>query len=189
MSHLFKIDDKVVFPNAETLLIEPFKSIWKRDKTKGKEEAVEDFAYIEFMTSMLKSNPYRQYPEEDKHNVIKKAVITRKGWRVDKLIKEAMEQIKIFQEDGSTTYGYYLAAKMAAEKMKDFFMEVDINERNFKSGTPVYKPTDITRALNDTDKVLSNLKALEIKVEEELFEQVKNKANRIVSPFADPDSI
>ena len=59
MAYLFKIEGKAVFPNEETLLIEPFKSIWERDTSKNKEYALEDFAYIEFITSLLKTNPYR----------------------------------------------------------------------------------------------------------------------------------
>ena len=52
MAFLFIVTEKTVFPNTETLLISPFKDIWKRDKTKQKHHALEEFAYIEFMSSM-----------------------------------------------------------------------------------------------------------------------------------------
>ena len=60
MAYLFQINGRAVFPNAETILISPFKDIWERDLSKNKENAIQEFAYIEFMTSMLKSNPYRK---------------------------------------------------------------------------------------------------------------------------------
>ena len=63
MAFLFQVTDRAVFPNPETLLISPFKDIWERDESTNKTVAIQEFAYIEFMTSMLKSNPYRQYPE------------------------------------------------------------------------------------------------------------------------------
>ena len=31
MAFLFQVTDRAVFPNAETLLISPFKDIWERD--------------------------------------------------------------------------------------------------------------------------------------------------------------
>ncbi len=189
MAFLFEVSEKTVFPNPETLLISPFKDIWERDKTKQKIFALEELAYIEFMTSMKKSNPYRQYKIGIKETKIREAVITKKGWEPDDLIREGMEMVVKFHKEASTTYNYYMAAKRAAEKMQNFFMEVDINEVNPKTFNPIYKPRDITSALNDTEKVLSNLKTLEKKVEEELYEETKNRSNKEISFFADPESL
>lgn len=188
MAFLFNVEEKLVHPNTETLLISPFKEIWERDTDPNKAYALEEFAYIEFMTSMKKSNPYRQYDESRKEQVVIDAVITRKDWKPDELIREALIQMEEFQSNGSSTYSYYMAAKQAVENMKEFFLSVDINERNEK-GTPVYKPREITSALNDTEKVLANLKALEKKVEEELYETTKNRADKEISPFANPRSL
>lgn len=189
MAFLFLVSEKTVFPNPETLLISPFKDIWNRDKTKDKQNALEEFAYIEFMSSMKKSNPYRQYPESEKEGKVREAVITREGWKPDNLIHVAMDKIKQFQVEASTTYNYYMAAKRAVEKMQNFFNTVDITEVNEKTLNPIYKPKDITNALNDTERVLGNLKTLEKKVEEELYEETKNRSNKEVSFFADPESI
>lgn len=188
MAFLFQVEGKVVIPNTETLLIHPFKEIWERDLTPNKVYATEDFVYIEFITSMKKSNPYRQYPEEKKHDVIVSELITRENWEPDGLVQEGIRKLEDFQKEASTTYNYYLAAKTAAEKMQDFFMEVDINERT-ERGSLLYKPRDITSALNDTEKVLSNLKALEKKVEEEIYETTKNRSDKQISPLADPRSL
>lgn len=189
MAFLFEITGKNVFPNAETLLISPFKEIWARDKSKEKYDALEEFAYIEFMASMRKSNPYRQYGKDLKESKIRQAVITREDWEPDELIKKAIHKMHEFQTEASTTYNYYIAAKTAAEKMQEFFNEVDVTAVNPKTLNPIYKPRDITSALNDTEKVLSNLKSLEKKVEEELYEQTKNRSNKEISFFADPESL
>jgi hypothetical protein len=189
MAFLFTVTEKTVFPVTEALLIEPYKSIWERDKTKDKHQALSEFAYIEFMTSMNKSNPYRQYAENKKEEKVRQAVIIKKGWEPDELIRQGMHRIIKFNQEASTTYNYYMAAKRAAEKMQEFFNEVDVTEKNPKTFNPVYKPRDITGALNDTEKVLSNLKSLEKKVEEELYEETKNRSNKQVSFFADPESL
>ena len=54
---------------------------------------------------------------------------------------------------------------------------------------PLYKPKDVTTTVNDTEKVLQNLSALQEKVDNELFETTKTKGQKIVSPFANPDSL
>lgn len=190
MAHLFVINEKTVSPNPETLLIYPFKEIWERDKTLKKVNAIEEFAYIEFMSSMLKSNPFRQYPDEKKEEVIRKAIITQKDWAPDGLITDGIATVESFQKKASTTYMYYISAKKAAENMQDFFSNVNIRDDiNFKTGNPIYKPKDITSALIDTEKVLANIKALEKKVDEELFEGLKTRSDKQISPFADPSSL
>lgn len=189
MAYLFRVENKTVFPNEETLLIEPFKSIWERDKTKSKSKAFEEFAYIEFLSSMKKTNPYRQYPEDRKESKIVEDIINTPNWKPDKKIKEAIDKIKEFQTEASTTYSYYMSAKRAAEKMQYFFNTFNINERNEKTGNPVYKPRDITSALNETEKTLQTLKSLEAKIQEELLEETRNKSDKEISRFADPETM
>lgn len=189
MSLLFQIQGKAVFPNPETLLISPFKEIWERDKSSKKETAIQEFAFIEFMTSMLKSNPYREYPEDRKEEIIRKDIITEEDWKPDELIEKAMEKIKEWQTEGSISYTYWMSNKTAAEKMIDFFNNFDITEVNPKTFNPIYKPRDITSAIADAEKTLTTLNALKKKVDEEIFESNRVKAGKEISPFADPNSL
>lgn len=188
MSFLFNIEGRAVFPNAETLLISPFKEIWERDESPNKENAIEDFAYIEFMTSMLKSNPFREYTEDRKEEVIIENIITQENWKPDELVKAAMDKVIEFQEEGSITYQYWMAAKQAAEKTIKFFMTFSLLERDDK-GKPIYKPREITTAIGDTEKVLQSLDSLKKKVDEEVFDKTRNRGNKEISPFAKPDSL
>lgn len=189
MAFLFKVEGKVVFPTDEILLVSPFKEIWERDKSKNKEYALEDFAYMEFMTSMLKSNPYKGYSSEVKHEVVSKDIITREDWQPDELIRKGMEYIFKQQKDGSATYTLYLSALQAKEKLEKFFRQVDLDERNFKTGMPIYKPKELSSAILDVDKITASLSVLEKKVEEELFDSVRTKGAKEISPFADPASL
>ena len=184
MSYLFQIQDKVVYPNPETLLVEPFKTIWERDTTKNKAIAIQEFSYIEFMTSMLKSNPFRDYHEDIKDEKVRENVIKEENWEPDELVFEAMEMINKLQTEGSTSYQYWMANKKAAEKIIDFFNNFDMDERNPKSFVPIYKPADITRAIRDAEDTLTKLDSLKKKVEEELFESSRNRGDKEVSPFA-----
>jgi hypothetical protein len=186
---LFIVEGSRVMPHPETLLVSPFNKIWERDKSKDKKKALAEFAYIEFCTSMLESNPYKQYTEIKKPVVVQEAVIFMKGWKPDAQIFAAMKVVQVFMTEASTTYTYYMAAKRAAEKMQAFFREVDVNERDLKTGKPIWKPRDITSALNDTGKTLATLKDLEKKVHEEIYETMKTKADKKISIFANPESL
>lgn len=186
MSLLFQIEGKAVFPNAETLLISPFKEIWERDGSPGKEIAIQEFAYVEFMTSMLKSNPYREYQEEKKDAVIRQDIITVEGWQPDDFVLSAINKVVGWQEEGSLSYTYWMANKLAAEKMIDFFNNFDFSDVNPKTLNPLYKPRDITSAIMDAEKTLTTLNTLKKKVDEEVFESSRNKGDKVISPFAIP---
>ena len=189
MAFLFQVNGKVVFPNPETLLIHPFKKIWDKDKSTGKEVAIQELTYIEFITSMLKSNPYREYPAEKKDIILKKEIMLDENWLPDELVIEAIKKIEELQKEGSITYSYWMSNKAAIEKMIDFFNNFDIDERNFKSGMPIYKPKDITSAVADAEKTLTTLNALKSKVDEEVFEISKTRSDKQISPFANPSSL
>lgn len=182
MAFLFVVENSVAKPNVETLLISPFKEIWERDETPGKGQALKEFTFIEFMSSKKKTNPYAGYDDDTRFERLKELLFDEE-WEIDALIESALIKIKDFQEEASPTYQYYLAASKAAEQMRTFFTTFDINERNERNGNPLYKPSDITRALNDTDKVLQNLNSMKEKVEQELFEQIKTRGNKTINPF------
>lgn len=188
MAYLFEIQGKIAVPNAETLAMQPFKTIWRRDKDRNKTKALEEFSYIEFMSSEKKTNPFRQYPEDKKSDEIIKQVITRDGWKPDELVLDGIKKIKELQEKGSTTYSFYLSAKKSIENLKTFFDEVDLTERNDK-GLPIYKPSDVTRALNDVEKIIVTFKNLEKRMSDELFESSRTKGGKDISPFAKKSSL
>jgi len=189
MSLLFHIEKKTAKPKTEALLISPFKEIWERDDSEEKENAIEDLTYVEFCSSVKSSNPYSGVPDHKKEEEVRKAIITRDDWEEDDLIKEAKAYNERMQREASPTYNYYISAKKAAEKMQTFFNNFDMEEVNPKTMNPLYKPGDITRALNDTSKVLKNLEDLRQKVDDEVFESTKERGGRKQSPLANPGTI
>lgn len=184
MAYLFKVEGNKVVPNDETLLIEPFKTIWNNDESKGKEEALKDFAYIEFMTSYLASNPFKGYTEEVRHTILAESIYKNVNFVPGDLIKQGIESVKNFQRNASPTYNFYLSALKGKETVEKFLNSVDLTKVNYKTGTPLYKPKEITSALLDVEKVSSSLDGLKKKVEEELYEAVRTKGQKEISPFA-----
>lgn len=189
MAYLFKVEDRVVKPTDEVLQVSPFREIWERDTSPNKEVALQEFTFIEFMTSALKTNPYRGYAEDRKAEVVKRDIVKVEGWSPDILVLKGMEKVKEFQKDGSESYSLYLSALVAKNKLQDFFNTFNMNKVNMKTGAPIYKPKDITAALQDLDRTIVSLQSLERKVEEDLFETSKIKGQKEVSVFADTDII
>lgn len=188
MSWIFTIENRIVKPQLETLMIQPFKEIWERDSSEGKNQAMLEFAYIEFMVSVKKSNPYVGYsPEERKARVDKD--IMGGNYTPDELVEKGMEWLMEHQYTASASLRYYQSAVKAAGKLQHFFDTFDITAVNPKSGAPQYAPKMITSALADTEIVLQKLDAIKEKVVNEIFESVKTKADKKISVFANPDSL
>ena len=155
MSHLFEIVDNYVVPKPEILLISPFKDIWEEDKTPNKNIATRKFSYIEFMTSHLRSNPYRQYPDEIKRDKIIEEVFNEdpKKFVEDKNMLLGISYLEEKQLKACTAMRLYIASKASIENLESFLLTVDLNQRHIKTGNPLYKPKDITNALKDIEDV------------------------------------
>lgn len=183
MSYLFVVENNIAKPNTETLLIEPFKTLWERDSSKDKSTAIKEFTYIELMSSKKKSNPYSGYSEDIRAEKLKEYLFEdNPKWEPDIEVEKGLSKIVEFQKEASPTYTYYISVLEATEKMKDFFTTFDINEVNDK-GARVFKPNEIVMAISNTDKLLQNLHSMKEKVEQELFEQAKTRGMKQINPF------
>jgi hypothetical protein len=189
MSFLFIIENKVVKPHTETLLISPFKEIWKRDKSSKKDRATAEFTYIEFMVSVKKSNPYRGYTAEERQKRLCRDVMGDANFKPDSLVKDGIATLSNFQDSASPTMNYFRSAQKAAYKTREFFDTFDLSQVNPRTGALLYKPKDVTSTLIDTARVIQTLAELEEKVNNELYETSKIKGQKIVSVFADPQSL
>lgn len=188
MAYLFIVEGAAVIPTPETLEISPFKEIWERDESPNKETARAEFKYIEFMTSVLKTNPYKGYDDKRKEEEVRLSVGFSPKRRIDKLMKDAMQAIREFQIGASENYQYYLSAKRAVDKMRIFNNTFDLTAVNPKTLNLLLKPKDVTNALKDTEAILANFEALKSKVEEEVYAKAKVRSDKKISPFAKKSS-
>jgi len=181
MAFLFIVENGVAKPTTEALLISPFKEIWERDTSEYKTEAIRDFSFIEFMTSKKDTNPYAGYDDNVRYDTLKG--IYYPDSEPDNLVEQGLAKMVQFQTEASATYSYYTAVMEGAQKMKQFFRTFDMTERNEKTGLPIYKPGEITRAMSDTDKILQNMNSMKKRVEQELFESEKTRGNKNINYF------
>lgn len=189
MSYLFKVENRVAKPNVETLLMSPFKEIWERDISEDKTRALTELTYIEFIVSVKQSNPYHGYTKDERERRIKKDIMLNEEYVPDELVLKAMRWLEDYQYDCSPTLRYYNSALRAADKLRHFFDDFNMTSLNPKTGNPMYKPKEITSALIDTEVAMQKLSAMKSKVQDEIFETVKNKGQKIVSTFANPETL
>lgn len=188
MSYLFIIEGRSVFPHPEALLIRPFKQIWAKDKTKGKEQALLEFAYMEFMVSMRKSNIYSGYRVEDKPHKILKGIGMKAGWKPYKLILEGIEFLSETQHAASPSWRHYQASLSTVEAVQEFLEGVDPEATNFKTGNYMLKPADITKATKETTEQIKQLKAFEKKIDDEIITEDRTRAGKKISYFSRAES-
>ena len=178
---IFEVSGNVVRPTPNILTISPFKEIWERDKDKN--IAMQEFAFIEFMVSKKKNNPFKGYDESIKEEKIREAVIKEKKWKADKLIYEAIDKYYEWQYKASPTIRYYEANLSALNKTIQYLTNgLDYDERN-RSGMPVHKFNDVVRGIKEADQVLKSLTSLKTKVEEELYEASKTVGGKDINPY------
>ncbi len=180
MTKIVNIDNGVMSPTEEILQIDPFKTIWKRDKNNHKTSALADFRFIEFMVSPLKSNPYRDLDTEEKAEVIISEIFSG-DYKPDKKVLEGIDIYRKWIYEYSFSYKFLESAKVGAKELIKFFTTLNINERT-NAGTAVYKPSDLTRALKDVEDIIKNLNGLEKRVFEEIKE-VRIKGNKDINPL------
>jgi len=178
---IFEISGNVVRPTASILTVSPFKEIWERDKSKN--IAMQEFAFIEFMVSKKKNNPFKGYDESIKEEKIREAIIKEKKWKADDLVYKAIEEYYEWQYKASPTIRYYEANLSALNKTIEYLTNgLDYEERN-RSGMPVHKFNDVVRGIKEADQVLKSLTSLKKKVEEELYEASKTKGGKNINPY------
>lgn len=181
--NLFVTDNGIVIPDENTLLVYPFNEIWNRDQTPKKDIASAEFAYIEFLCSYTKSNPYIGYDDSIKElKVRENTQRSIPDWTPDSLVLKAIEIYCEFRDDASPTLRFYLANLEGAKKLQEYYKDIDLNERT-KNGMPVNKASDVARGLSQASQVMTNLEALKTKVQQELFETNRIRANRTVNHF------
>lgn len=179
---LFYIRENQVYPTDECLRVSEFKILWDRDKSKYKDTAIKELSYIEFLHSYLDTNPYAEYEEGVKEAKIILDLFGDTKWKPDKVVLDAVNKYIEFRDNASVSLRFYKANINAIEKLRKFLETVDFNDRT-KAGAAVYKPSDISKALKESNDVLASLQKLKERVQKENFESNKVRGNKDINYF------
>jgi hypothetical protein len=208
---IFIIENNVVKPSVEILLLYPFNEIWERDTSENKSTALKDFKFIEFFCSFKKTNPfcdillkndfrkdkdlnfdtisncildetYIQNNFKDREFVVKKEVYGDGDYLTDDLILKAVVKYEQWNSENISSISYYRTSLFGAEKLKSTIVGMDFSERT-TTGSAVYKPTDLVKALENTDKICKNLITLKEQVYQDVTDSLKTKSNKTINSF------
>ena len=166
---LFDIEKGRVIMNPTSLWIPEFKKLWNRDKSETKAKASAEISYIVFMYDYR--SPYRDYSESDRRDkVVQDCFPDEQDWVPDEAISKAVERFRELQETANSRL--LQAAKVAADKLTDYFRNVDASAA-----------TEIVRNLKELGTVVKSLDALEKQVQKEQLEKSNVRGGQEIGLF------
>lgn len=139
------VDSKIIVA-PECLVIEPFKSIWEKDKSKDKTQAFNMIKYTWYYSSF--KSPFFQHNNADRSKLILSHIIKDDKF---KLTKELEECIKIYEKINTTpAMKLFRSVQESINKMEEFFMTAEYNEDSI---------TKIQKAIIDMPKMQEAIQA------------------------------
>lgn len=141
----FKITD-------EALLIRPIRELFRKDKSKKKEEFWKQMSYLWFMCDPRSSYQYIVDEEERSAEVVRQEGFDE-GWKPGVLLREAME---IYRRHVITTSSLLLEGmRKGIDNLRKFLSEVDLFQT--VNDKPVYQVATITSALKQVPELAKAL--------------------------------
>ena len=179
---LFELKDNVVTFSPQALLLDPFRVLWERDKSKGKAYSKAELAYIWYMED-VRSDFYDIVDEDErKKEVLKFLTELPSTYTPDEKGKEAFNLYKKMSEGVSVKI--LKDTMIMVNNLRSAMIDMNFKERD-KSGKPVY---DYGKALDLAGKIptlLKSLKDIYREIEREANEEHLMRGGRLKAVFED----
>ena len=179
---LFDLINNQITISEEAYLLEPFSKIWTRDKSKLKERALAELAYIYFMED-FKSDFSDIVDEKEREAEVSQSVNLPRSWHEDEFVLQAREFYRKRSEE-ITPLLLLRDAKVVIDKMRTYFREVDFLALD-KQGKPKYDIDKVARVVERSAGILENLSKLENMVRKEVQSKKDKVGSKIKSTFED----
>lgn len=167
---LFDINKGKVIMNPSSIWLPEFKALWDRDRSRTKEKASKEISYVVFMYSH--DSPYMAYSiTEREEKIIKDYFSDRKyKWTPDDKVKAAVKKFKELQETPTTRL--LTSAKMAIEKLEEYFREADSSDAS-----------DIIKNAKELGNLVKSIDVLEKQVKKEQLENTNIRGQAEIGLF------
>lgn len=164
MKNLIELSNNNLSIQPEALLIKEFKTLWDRDKSKGKDKALKDLAYIYYSTDF--QSIYRNYHPDTRDSKIKLDIYNDREYSVDLAIVEAQNKYKELQ----TTLSMELLsdAEIGIDKLRIYFQNVDFAADEEGKAAKIFIAN-----VKQLGELVKGLKLLREEVEKELVDQMQ----------------
>ena len=174
---LLKYDNYKLEISEEALCIRVFSDIWKRDKLKHKDKAIQEFGLIYFMYDPRSPYTYMVNMDERFATIIKHEGLPN-NYKMDPLLVEACEVYCTLIT--TTSIQLIAAAREASDKVRDFLSRLDLNEEDDK-GKPKYPVNMIVNAIKQIPDLTKQLRLAEIAIQQEIDENTKMRGQKTKS--------
>lgn len=177
---LFKYQGYNLSISEEAMVLKPFKDIWKRDKSKNKEQALQELAYIYFMEDSR--SDYQVYVDrEERSKQIKIGEGIKESWKPDKLVTDAQEFYAGFKSEAALLLE---DIRIAITKLREFIKTIDLSATDDK-GKPIYTLNTYTSTIKQIPELITSLDEAERAIAKETVSQDKVRGSVEKAMFED----
>jgi len=164
MKNLLSIVNNVLNIAPEALIVREFLAVWKSDKTKAKEKALKELAYIYHTTDY--QSIYRNYHPDTREGKIKLDIFGDKEWTPTPTIILAQDKYAQLQTTLSMELLYDV--EIGITKLRDYFKDVDFDDD--EKGQAAKNFIANVKSMGD---VVKGVKSLREEVEKELTDMMQ----------------
>ena len=182
MVRLFHFEGYNVNIDPEALMLAPFKALWDRDKSKDKNMAKQELAYIYFMADPRSDYQYI-IDEEEREKEIKKGQGLPAKWKPDKEVKRALEFYNSFKPASA---GLLEDTKVAVDKLRQLLRNIDLEAKDDK-GKPIYTLNTVTATIKQIPGLVKDLDAAERTLSKDILEESRARGSQDKAAFEDED--
>lgn len=179
---LFEIVNKEVQVSDEAWTLLAFKKLRDRDKTKYKETALKEMAFIYYYCDIR--SDYLANPPKEREALIRKDVGLPAKWKIDSAIKAAMD---VYSQNDTVIEKLYRQTLKAVTAIGDYLENTQalLAERDAR-GVPVYDIAKISASVQKVPKLMSDLQSAYKQVVKEKEDMAnKKKGSQSFNTFED----
>lgn len=151
---LFKYEGYEVRVAPEALTLKPFKKLWDRDKSKSKDTALQELAFIYFYCDPRSDYQYI-IDDEDRLEAVKEGEGLPKSWKPDKDVETA---IKLYRSFDTSAALLLKTANEAVEKVRNLLTELEPDDtKSLKDYLTALKMIpEVATMLKDAEKAIND---------------------------------
>lgn len=166
--------------SEEALTLKPFKDLWKRDKSKNKERAIQELGYIYFMEDSR--SDYQVYiDKEERAEQIKLGEGMPTDWKPDKVVLDAQEFYAGFKSEAALLLE---DIRVAITKLREYIKTIDLNATDDK-GKPIYTLNTYTATIKQIPELITSLDEAERTIAKDLAHSDKVRGSAEKSMYED----
>ena len=177
---LFRYEGYNLTISEEAMMLKPFRDIWKRDKTKGKDKALQELAYIYFMEDSR--SDYQIYVDkEERSRQVKLGEGIPESWKPDKMVTDAQEFYAGFKSEAALLLE---DIRVAITKLREFIKTIDLSAVDDK-GKPIYTLNTYTATIKQIPELITSLDEAEKSIHKEAVTSDKVRGSVEKAMFED----